>query len=156
MAKYAISSNPLIVKLSTENPEIKQVWYADDGTGAGKLENIRKYWDSLNKHGPAYGYCPKSEKSVIIVKDPANIEKAKTLFDGINIEITCEAQRHLGAVIGTEEFKTQYVGKKVEKWVKDIEKLAEFAEEEPQAALSAFSKGVNSRWTFLQRYLYFP
>ena len=39
----------------------------------------------------------------------------------------------------------------VKKWVKDVEKLSVFAEDEPQAALSAYSKGVSSRWQYLQR-----
>ena len=151
MAKYSLASKPLITKLSDENPNIKQVWYADDGTGAGNLEDIRTYWDGLNKHGPAFGYFPKAAKSVLIVKDPSKMMTAKSLFEGIDIQITCEGQRHLGAAIGTEAFKDMYVGKKVEKWVEDIEKLAEMAKAEPQAALAAFSKGIASRWTYLQR-----
>ena len=43
MAKYALSSKPLILKLSGCNPEVKQVWYADDGTGAGKIAHLRSY-----------------------------------------------------------------------------------------------------------------
>ena len=67
------------------------------------------------------------------------------------IIITCEGQRHLGAAIGTNEFKKQYVSNRVEKWIKDVEKLAVFAEDEPQAALAAYSKGVSCRWQYLQR-----
>jgi hypothetical protein len=36
MAKYALASIPLISDLTKSSPNIKQVWYADDGTGAGK------------------------------------------------------------------------------------------------------------------------
>ena len=60
-------------------------------------------------------------------------------------------QRHLGAVIGSEEFRTKYVSEKVSKWVQDITELSNFAVEEPQAVLSAYTKGICHRWTFIQR-----
>ena len=151
MAKYALASKPLIVKLSNGNPEVKQVWYADDGTGAGKIAQLRPYWDSLCQHGPAFGYFPKASKSVLIIKDPSLMEHAKTTFEGVDIEITCDGQRHLGAAIGTLNFREEFVKKKVEKWVKDVKKLAMFAEVEPQAALTAFAKGISCRWRYLQR-----
>ena len=69
----------------------------------------------------------------------------------MEIEITCEGQCHFGAAIGTDNFKKQYVESKVKKWIKDVEKLSVFAEDEPQAALSAYSKGASSRWQYLQR-----
>ena len=151
MAKYALASKPLIMKLVDSNPEVKQVWYADDGTGAGKIAHLRPYWDSLCQQGPAFGYFPKASKSVLIVKDPLLLDQAKTAFAGVDIEITCDGQRHLGAAIGTLTFREEFVKKKVGKWVKDVEKLALFAEDEPQAALTAFAKGVSCRWRYLQR-----
>ena len=151
MAKYALASKPLIVKLSDGNPEVKQVWYADDGTGAGKIAHLRPYWDNLCKNGPAYGYFPKASKSVLIVKDPSLMEQAETTFAGVDIEITCDGQRHLGAAIGTLVFREKFVKSKVEKWAKDVNKLAVFAEAEPQAALAAFVKGISCRWQYLQR-----
>ena len=69
----------------------------------------------------------------------------------MDIEITSDGQRHLGAAIGTLAFREQFVKKKVEKWVKDVEKLAQFAEDEPQAAMAAYAKGVSCRWRYLQR-----
>ena len=151
MAKYAIASKPLIKNLSDTNPEVKQVWYADDGTGAGKIAHLRPYWDSLCKQGPSFGYFPKASKSVVIIKDPSLLDHAKEAFAGVDIEITCDGQRHLGAAIGTLAFREQFVKRKVEKWVKDVEKLALFAEDEPQAALTAFTKGISCRWIYLQR-----
>ena len=43
------------------------------------------------------------------------------------------------------------MAKKVEKWVKDVEELSKIAVEEPQAALSAFTKAICHRWSFMQR-----
>ena len=151
MAKYALASKPLIDGLIKSDPDIKQVWYADDATGAGKIQHLKSFWDNICEQGPSYGYFPKAVKSVLIVKTPDLMPKAKSLFADVEIEITCKGQRHLGAAIGTDEFKKQYVKSKVDKWIKDVEKISLFAEDEPQAALSAYSKGVSCRWQYLQR-----
>ncbi|MCP4460821.1 MAG: hypothetical protein GY816_22780, partial [Cytophagales bacterium] len=66
-------------------------------------------------------------------------------------KITCEGERHLGAVVGSKEFKTKYVQEKVEKWVADIEELAQIAIDEPQLAYAAFTKGISHRWTYYMR-----
>ena len=67
------------------------------------------------------------------------------------MKIVCDGERHLGAVIGTKEFREKYVSAKVAKWVKDVKELSEIAKDEPQAALSAFTKALCHRWTFVQR-----
>lgn len=54
-------------------------------------------------------------------------------------------------MIGTETFRNDFVSGKVEKWVKDVNELAEIAKEEPQAALCAYNMGLSQRWTFVQR-----
>ena len=54
-------------------------------------------------------------------------------------------------MIGQEEFKNNFVNEKIKKWIKDIEDLAEIAVDEPQAALSAYTKSLSHRWTFVQR-----
>ena len=46
---------------------------------------------------------------------------------------------HIGAVIGSEAYKKEYVEKKVANWVKNVEILAEIAHEERQGALSAYN-----------------
>jgi len=40
---------------------------------------------------------------------------------------------------------------KVEVWVKDLELLSKYAQDDPQAAYSAFTKGLCSRWTHFQK-----
>ena len=85
------------------------------------------------------------------MKSEKLLPKAKALFADTEIQITSRGQRHLGAVIGSDDSKLQYVSEKVEKWVKDIEHLAKIAIDEPQAALSAFSKCICHRWSFVQR-----
>ena len=70
------------------------------------------------------------------------LPEALELFAGCNIQITCQGERHLGAVVGTEDFRNQYIKEKVNKWVQDVRSLAKIAQEEPQAALSAYTKSI--------------
>ena len=67
------------------------------------------------------------------------------------MQITFQGQRHLGAAIGSAEFKDLYVSQKVEMWIKDVEELAKIAIDEPQAAYSAYTKSICHRWTYIQR-----
>ena len=129
----------------------KQSWHADDSNAAGKLREIKKWWDTLLLYGPKYGYYPKAIKTVLIVKDPSLQNLAMEPFAGTGVQITLQGQRHLGAVIGSENYKNQYVSQKVEKWVNDVNNLAQVAVDEPQVALSAFTKSICHRWTYVQR-----
>ncbi len=53
MPMYTIALLPLIRQC---NQEVKQVWYADDATAAGRVSNLRSWWDKLIEIGPAYGF----------------------------------------------------------------------------------------------------
>ena len=65
--------------------------------------------------------------------------------------LTAEGKCQIKAVIVTKKSKEEYIKGKVEKWVKDVEQLANIAEEDPQAALSAYNTGLSQRWKFVQR-----
>ena len=151
-AKYAIASKPLIDELSeaTAETDILQVWFADDGSGAGTLNDLKLWWEHLKIAGPKYGHHPKLSKTVLVLKNPNDLERANDLFND-GIKITTAGERHIGAVIGTADFKRSYVNEKVKNWIKDVEELAKIAEEEPQSALCAFNSGLSRRWAFLQR-----
>jgi len=43
MAMYALAILPLIHKLKNISPDVKQVRYADDATGAGTCEGLRQW-----------------------------------------------------------------------------------------------------------------
>ena len=43
------------------------------------------------------------------------------------------------------------VKNKVESWEKDLQSLSKYAQDDPQAAYLAFTKGLSSRWTYFQR-----
>ena len=46
---------------------------------------------------------------------------------GEEVNITTEGQRHLGAVIASQEYKDQYCEEKVRAWKEEIERLSEIA-----------------------------
>ena len=108
---------PLLVLdiLSNEDavPAWKQVAFADDVTGVGKLIFLRIWWDLTKKYGPLLGYFPKASKSWLTVK-VEYLDAARETFKGTGINITEEGRRHLGAVIGSEEYKQDYVREKVD------------------------------------------
>lgn len=45
------------------------------------------------------------------------------------------------------------MGSKVEDWVKEVTRLAEFARSQPQVSYAAFTFGLRHRWTYLMRTL---
>ena len=55
------------------------------------------------------------------------MEGARVIFEGTAIYISTQDQRHLGAALGSREYLEEYVGCKVEDWVSQVVKLAEFA-----------------------------
>jgi len=67
------------------------------------------------------------------------------------VQIRFDGHKHLGAAIGTKQFKESYISKKVEKWVADVKELASVATENPQLSYSAYTKGISHRWTYVQR-----
>ena len=54
-------------------------------------------------------------------------------------------QRHLGAVIGSRQFKDQYCREKVLGWKGELEALSEIARSQPHAAYTVFSKGYKCK-----------
>jgi hypothetical protein len=63
MAKYALATRNLIVRLKQEVENVRQVWFAADSAAGGILAAIKEWWDLLNLIGPAYGYYPKPDKT---------------------------------------------------------------------------------------------
>ena len=155
MAFYALGVKPLVDELhdcvNIEN--CKQSWFADDSSAVGNLKEIKVWWQKLSEIGPKYGYYPKPSKSILIIKDAGLLQEANHLFSGTGIQISYHGERHLGAAIGSDNFKHQYVSSKVNKWIEDLKQLTEVAVVEPQVALSAYTKCICHRWTFIQRTL---
>ena len=141
MAMYAIAVMPLIDRI---NNKAKQIWFADDATAGGRLNDLREWWYSLSELGPGYGYFVNSSKSWLIVKEK-DLDEAQHLFQNTGINITHEGRRHLGAALGTPSFVKSYVMNKVQIWYKEIQQLADFALTQPHAAHAAYTHGLIGR-----------
>lgn len=150
MAMYAIGLLKLQDHIKCNTTKVKQVAYADDLTGAGKISDLRKWWDIINTRGPPQGYYPNAIKSVLIVK-PELVEQAKEIFRNSDIKITAGGEKHLGAVLGTTAAKEEFVRNQVNEWVNEIKTLAHIAETEPHSAYTAFTFGIKHKWNFLMR-----
>lgn len=67
------------------------------------------------------------------------------------MKVTSDGERHLGAVISTQNFKEDYMKDRVKGCVNEIVRLHDIAKTEPQAAYAAFTHGVKHNWYYLLR-----
>ena len=150
MAIYALGLSALREKIKYEDTNIKEVTYADDKVGAGKLKDLRKWWDLINIHGPLIGYHPNPSKSCLIVKADL-VEEAKEKFKEIDINITSRGGKHLGAVIGDPEFKEAFSRNKIDEWIHEVKELSKIAKTEPHSAFTNFIFSLKQKWTYAMR-----
>ena len=64
MAMYAIS----ILQLLDTRSKTKKISFADDFSGVGTIQHLRKWWDLIEELGPYIGYHPNGSKSTLVVK----------------------------------------------------------------------------------------
>ena len=147
MPWYAINTAHMIASLRASIPQVKQVWLADDSAGGGSIVSLYQWYKNLCEEGIKFGYIVNGAKSWLIVKTSELAESAKKVF-GDEVNITLEGRRHLGAVIGSKEFKDQYCQEKVDKWLREMESLVEISKSQPHAAYIAFTKGFKSKFTY--------
>jgi hypothetical protein len=93
----------------------------------------------------------KPSKSWLILKDESKLKQCPELFESSPINITLEGKRHLGAALGSNDFKNEYIDEKVQKWVKNIQTLADIAKTQPHAAYAAFTHGELHKYTYFLR-----
>ena len=92
MSLYAMSLQPLITRLHVSSAA-KQCWLADEATGSGSLQDVRKWWDELSESGPALGYFLNAKKCWLIIK-PEREQAAREVFRDIAINVTIEDHKH--------------------------------------------------------------
>ena len=147
----AVAIAPLLQMIKSDDAQdVRHVAFADDLCGAGKLVELRSWWDNMVANGPHLGYYPRPDKSWLIVK-PHLEETAKTFFAGTDVRISTNGHKYLGGYIGSEEGKAEYVRSLVTRWCDQIHVLSEFAKLQPQAAHAAFVSGFCHRFTYYIR-----
>ena len=108
---------PLISKL----PKcVNHIWYADDASRGGKLDNLRSWSNKIQEVGPLFGYFPNARKSWLLVKEEF-LSDAERVFSGSGVNITMEEKSYLGALLGTTSSKESAIAAKVNQWVKEID-----------------------------------
>ena len=147
MAMYGLATIPLIRRL---DGLCTQVWYTDDSAAAGRLVQLREWWDKLASEGPSFGYYANPSKMWLVTKDDY-LEEASAIFADSGVNITSNGRPYLGAVIGSQEFAAEYVRSKVSDWSSKVALLGEIAKSQPHAAYSALTHGLLSKWTYLSR-----
>jgi len=150
MAYYATAMMPLVQRLEASCPETSQKWYADDDAAAGTVRHLHKYWLDIKEEGPKFGYNPNAQKSVLLVK-PDHLEEAQELFADTNIVLTCDGSTYLGAAIGTEDFRKDFLRERVDMWKSEISRCTDFSKTQPHAAYSTFIKGIVPKWQYISR-----
>ena len=131
-----------------EDKARRQAAYADDLTGSGTIDGLKTWWDMVIEWGPFIGYYAKPSKSWLIVK-PEHLVYAREVFTGSGLQITTQGQRHLGAVVGSEQFKIEYVTNKIENWINQLRMLEKVVE--PHLAYCSYVFGLQHRYTYLLR-----
>ena len=130
MFVYAIATIPLILKTVWQTEQAKEnsksAGYADDLFGAGSVRGLKKLWQYIKSEGPKYGYHQEESKTWLIVK-PEFLSEAKLIFSDTAVNVTTNGRKHLGAAIGSIEFRDEFVNKKVDNWISELEMLAKLA-----------------------------
>ena len=155
MAIYGIGVTPLInmlidIVVTSKDSQVSVLAYADDFSAAGKLDDLRKWWDTLTIIDPKFGYYPEPTKTWLLVK-PYPPQRTNKTFSGTKIKITTEGHRYLGGTVGTKEFKDNLMEEKVIEWINQLEVQSKIAAVEPQAAYCAFVGGFKHKITYTIR-----
>lgn len=129
-------------RLSNLTSSTKHCWFADDASGAGSTTQLNRWWDTLTEIGPNYLVTIQTTRNVC----SSLIQKKKIsreTFKETAINITTQGHKHLGVVVRSRSYLTEYVRKKAEDLKKEITKLSEFATTQPRASYAVYTFGLN-------------
>ena len=106
------------------------------------LHDLVEWFSKLLDIGPSYGYYPEPKKCVLIVHQDHLVNPLVCLLRPVIV---------LGSVIGCDEGTSHFISDQVNEWKSLISKLVLIAESQPQLAYSAFTRSLQSQWTYFQR-----
>ena len=86
----------------------------------------------------------------MIVKED-KLGEARNAFNDSNVYITIEWKRHLGSVIGSNEYREEYLKDLVNDWNNQLVLLSSIAESQPQTAYSAFVSDFKRKLSYFMR-----
>ena len=79
------------------------------------------------------------------------LEDAKTMFTDTNINIATDGRKHLGAVVGSDTYKSQYVEDLVDDWNTHLKLLSTIAATQPQAPYLTFVSVFRRKLNYFMR-----
>ena len=77
--------------------------------------------------------------------------EAQNVFANSKVNITADGTKHLGAVIGSTEYRDEYVKDLVKEWDNQFIILSTIAEIQTQATYLAFASGFKSKFNYFLR-----
>ena len=143
LGMYGLATIPLIQRLDRL---CKQIWYAEDSAAIGAVEQLYASWSKLASEGPAFKFFPNSSKTWLVTKE-SHLDQPFHKFAGSGVNVTTSGRPYLGAVICSLEYIKVYVCSKVKAWSSSINILSDIAKSHPQAAFSALTHCLLSKWT---------
>ena len=151
MSFYALVTVEIQNHLWITANEVKQVWLADDATGAGSLASLKKWWINIIEEGVVIDIMLMKVNPGLFSKT-RHCWKNRRLFSDSKINVTREGKRHLGAVIGSNDFRTKYASEKVTEWCNELKISSEFAKSQPQALMQHFDLNRTNLAAFYKAY----
>ena len=131
---------------------VRQLWFADDASGVGKLRDSLEWATQVHKLGPQYGYYLNPHKLVIVVPsrqiDKVRDALADTPFKHARIQ---DKGTLLGGYVGMNEGQEAFVANKVEQLNGSLSKLLTVGQDHPQELYTAVSASFQHKWNYLQR-----
>ena len=100
--------------------DVKQVWIVDDVTVAGSLKPLKNWCTNVVNEGDRFGYYVNEKKPLLIVKNQTPMEAANDLHKRNKINSATNGKCRLGAAIGSNEFRVEYVTEKVDEWIDEL------------------------------------
>ena len=125
---FSLTLWPVIEKIRDAVPNLTQhTWYLDDGFVAGSEDQIRTTLDILANEGPKRGlYLRKDQCELWSIVDLPSVDREVTRNMGNGFEV-------LGAAVGSPEFVSSCLQKRVRKVVSLLDNLSYL--DDPQCAL---------------------
>ena len=121
------------------------MWYGDDTSATGSLSSNHTWWDELSSVGPGYGYFLNASKTWLVTKSE-HLDKAKQLFDKINVNITFHG---LGASLSSGDYVKEFVKERVNMWVSELSLLRYIGRTQLHASNAAFIHGFVHNFSYL-------
>jgi len=107
---FSLVLHPLALKIEAEFPDLDLcVWYLDDGTIIGSVEDVHKVFELIQAEGPALGLHLNVKKNEIWWPNRASPDPFPADVDRVDNA----GVKLLGAPIGTKAFTTDFVQKKL-------------------------------------------